>query len=771
MIWQSWSELLARHRSTVIALLLAAMVLGMASARRIDIVHDPFALFASDRPEVAAVQDFWDTFGQDANFMLLLLKPKVGDIYDPAYLGELRRLSERLSAEVPFVAEVRSLANAERLVDTGFELTTVPLLPDGPIDVSAITAFKAAVAELEPVRRTFVGVDGHTTAVQIRFDSSKRTFDDLKPSLAAIRAVVADVPPSIDVTEIGIPVVQERYVTLIERDNRRFAPIVLLIMVVVLYRLLRSWRAVVVPLMAVLVSVAISVGLIAAGPGSFNVVTFVIPTLIMVIGIADAIHLVERYLEERRLGCDISEATRRATIAVGTACLMTSATTAVGFASLLTAHIDVIQEFGLWAAISVGVAFVVTIALVPVGILSLKLPLRGYVEHHEGDAVDRGLKALAEFSQKHPTLVMALWGLFAAVCATGAMQIKRDSTLLEEMFDDDPLVVAQLKAEAAGFAVLPVEVDLIGPPEAFKNPDHLARAAAVQDWLLAHDYVAKAGSFIDVVRETHRALYGTPELFAARPEAVGQAFFLLESAIGDDLWRLVTPDFSRLHISAYRYDKGLNAYNRLYDELSAELARLFAGSGIEARITGSSLVATRAVAQIVEDLLASLSTAFLVIAVLMGLLFRSLRIGLISMVPNMLPLLVAAAVMGWAGFHIRIASGLIFSMALGIAVDDTIHFLARYRNERLAGRNQHDAIVATMRGSGRAMITTSLLLIAGFSVLMTSAFRGIFEFGLLVALVMLVALAADLTLLPALLLRARPFQAAFERSRAHGDGA
>jgi predicted RND superfamily exporter protein len=744
-----------------------ALFVGAAvwTAREIRTEHNPLTIFASDDPEIDYLMEFWEVFGQDVNFQMILVEPTVGDIYAPEILALLRDLTERIRS-VRHVISAESVATVPVLSAGGDSLIGAPLVGPGPVTAGTAEQARQSVQSSALLRKFFMGGEGRTTAILVRFDGDQLGAENMRPSLVEIDEILAAAGPLARIEQVGIPGTERAYIERVQGDQLRFMPVVLSVLILVMLFLFRSIDGALLPLVGVGVSVATTVAVMVLSGTAFDIISFTIPTLILVIGVADSIHMLERWLEERRHGASPDEAVDRATATIGAACFLTSATTAVGFGSLMTAQVDIIVRFGFWAAIGVAIAWSVTVTLVPLWLSFRPLPVRG----HEGDAahrdfVDRLLSGLAALPLRFPRLVITGWLLVAAVAASLAMHVERNSSLMEELFPDDPVSIAQHFAEDRGFAILPVEVDLTGDPDAFRDPAMLARIAEIEAWLETQPIVARTGSYLDLVRELHRVLHGAPALFTDATE-LAQALFLYEAGGSEEIWRWITPDYGRMHVQVMRYDHGLNAYFAFEDDLAARLAAAFPPeSGVQAHITGSSLIANRAVANIIRDLIASVTMAFGIIAVLMALLFRSVRVGLVSMVPNMLPLLIALATMALLGWRIRIASGIIFSVALGIAVDDTIHFLARYRQERSAGRTAEEAVLTSVRTAGRGILWTTLLLMAGFAVLMMSSFRGIYEFGALVGVVLVVAFLADLTLLPAMLLRARPFAAFVKRDR------
>jgi len=754
MTWSTWTAWLERSRRWLgVASIVIFALAATLAVRHVRIDFSPTGLFASSDPAVEHMYDFWDRFGHDTNVVLVIVEPQThADIYNTSTLTLVDALSTRIAA-ITNVVEVNSLSTAEVLRDDGGALLVEPVLRM-PVTASSVGRVRR-LANVSELVAPLVTPSGDATVVSARLPDGMMGHAERLPVLEQMDAILAEYADApVVFTYIGIPNIHRTYVEYIAGYQLRVLPVVLGLLVLTLWLIFRHPAGVVVPLGAVALAATITMALIGLWGPPLDMISATIPTLLLVVGVADAIHLLERALEAQRHGEDARGGVHAATRAIGSACALTSVTTAIGFASLSVAQVDVIRNFGIWAALGILITYGVIITVVPVWLFLLPVTP---AERRGRQRVGPWTAALTRWSTARPLGVMSAWMLAVALFIWAGTGIRTGSHILAELFEDDPIAQAFVKAESMGFAMESLELELTGPPEQFKRPEVIAGMAALADELEADPQVTEVLSLVDVTRELKRALDGDSGLFTDRTR-FAQALFLLESSDPDVLTRAVTPDFRRARMTVRVRDSGMHAFFALTDKALALSEQYLAPLGIEAKPTGSVYVANRAIRMVVGDLARSLGAAFAFVALAIALLFRSLRIGLISMFPNVLPLLAGVALMGLMGVMLRVSSGIIFSVALGIAVDDSIHFLARMRAERRDGYGVREAAMRTAATAGTAITWTSILFVVGFSVVATSHFRGIYEFGLVVAVTLVAAWLANLTLLPAMLVKFRPFR-------------
>lgn len=751
----------------------ALMVLGgLAALPLLSFDFSPQTLFDSTSERARVYNEYRAEYGADDHVLLVLVEADLRRADTWALLGEL----ESDIAAMPEVDRVASLMSAPVPQNRGEDGIAIEPLPGDSVPASdADAAALLAQAKDHPLlQNTLVAPSGAVASVVLKVADDIYKISDVRPVIDALHAVMqarAEQHPGARLHLLGPHAYRTTVVGVMIREELRFAPLTAILLALVLGLLFRSVQAVLIPLLSVGLGALWTLALMALTGEPVNIINTITATLILVIGVADAIHMMERYSQERGGGMDRREAVRRALLWVGGACLLTSLTTAVGFATLSTANLSILRRFGLYSAAGVMITFATTIVFVPWALDRFGLgPRDGSPSPTRFDgALDSLLTRQARFVRAHPRRVAIVGTAIVGLFAAGIPRTTVDNYIMEYVPRGEPILAAHhvLEEELAGVVFLDVVLDVQGeaPDDPWMEPDLLARAAAAEAEILGHPDVHSAESPLVMLRELRYVQRGGAaegvDRFAMPGSRAEAASLLLLAEMGpeDSIARThLSFDRRRLRITFRAGDLGAQGYLALEKELLATLDRAFADSPIAVHgfVTGTSQVGYAGIDSLIRDLLRSLGWAFVLIFVTLVLLFRSIPLAALAMGPNLAPIVVVLGAMGWANQHLETLSAMVFSIGLGIAVDDTIHYVARYAQEMRAGRTPEEAVQRTTEHTGRAIITTSLVLLFGFGVLFTSAFPPNKSFAVLASAVIGAALIADLWLLPALLLWFRP---------------
>ena len=562
----------------------------------------------------------------------------------------------------------------------------------------------------------------------------------------------------------GLPYLRTSIVENIRQDQLILVPLTLVVCMLLLGIALRWLPGVILPIAAVGITALITVGGMAAAGEPFNVLNNIIPTLLIIIGISDSIHLIARYREEldrEKASDDASEDQRiaagRATVrTMAVACLLTSATTAVGLASLIVSKTVMLRHFGVTSAIGVMVAYVVTITFLPAVLTWVKSPSKK--ERKTGALLELSIMRLTAWVLRRPwTILGATTGLLL-LSAWAATLLKVDHALLDQFDEDDPVYQTTRLLEAKLGGVRPLQVSLRSADDGrFESPEVLASIDEVAAWARTQPEVLGTMSQNEIMRQTLRMLSPedgppVPTQFRSREmvRALG-ALLQAKGEEGDPLSTWVTDDRQHMRFEVKVRDVGAQATMRFIEKLDAKLSGALPGDVVIA-YTGEAYDGSVGMDAVVGDLLGSLLTAVGIIFVLLALLFRSIRLGLLSIPPNIIPLVFTMAYMVMRDIPLNAATVIIFSISLGLAVDGTIHVLARFREEtQERGLRAHPALIRAARGTGRAIVISCFTLMAGFAVLLFSNFVPVRRFGELIAITVGATLFATLIVQPALL--------------------
>jgi predicted RND superfamily exporter protein len=741
-----------RRRFGALAALVALTValLGLAGARALregaPVDFTPQAIFLDAGPELDALRRIEATFGREDNDVLVLVS---GDLGSAGALGWLRGRAEAL----------RALPGVER-VDSPFEAGVLRGTPDGglellrPLDALPPAEGLAVLGADLLWGRLLVSPDGRTAALRVRVAPHAERVADLEPVLAGVAAAATagGAPPGVEVQLTGVPWVRVEVVQRMLADQARFVPLVGLCFAAATTLLFRRLWLGLVPLVAVLLADAWTVAALVIGGVTFNVLSVLVPTLVIIIGIADGVHLTARYREELAADADPEAALGRTVREMALPCFLTTFTTAAGFGSLAVAETRVLRDFGVHSAVAMLVCYVAVMGVVPV-LLALVPPDRVAARPAAGGEPPelRALSAIDRMVARRPGWALAGSAALSLLALGLGAGVRGNSHLLEMYAPGSPTWRAIHAAQDELSGVIPIfaHVDL-GAPGAVTTADALRRVDAVEAALRAEGMVLWTRSPASALRGLHAALGGEGPL-PATDEAAAQELMVAELSGDDPLAGVADPTRQQARVLALVADAGGRETLAMRDRVGAAAAAAFEGTGARVTLTGDGLLAAAGVDRLITDLLEGLALVFAIILGTLGLLLRDLRLALLACVPNLAPLAFTLGALGLMGADLQTSNIVSFTVAVGLAVDDTIHFLIRYRQERDRGYGPAPAVRRTFLGAGHAILTTTLLLVVGFSVLIASDLTSTRHFGLLSTVTLVAALLADLVLLPALL--------------------
>ncbi|MFN3875697.1 MAG: efflux RND transporter permease subunit, partial [Flavobacteriales bacterium] len=522
----------------------------------------------------------------------------------------------------------------------------------------------------------------------------------------------------------------------------------------------RTWWGVAVPIAVVALSVLWQVALMTLLGRPLTVLTMLLPTILFVVGMSDAVHIIQRYIEALRAGHGKARALAITYYEVGLATFLTSVTTAIGFATLMTSGIEPIREFGAFTAIGVVVAFALAFAMLPALLLLVPTPVR------EGEGPDASawhrplLRLLAWVLRRRRAI--ALGAVLATLLAIpAAFSLRVDNHLLEDWPEDDPQKQEYYWFERWFGGVRPFEMEVEAADGDAWSLATLRDLDRMERYLRAEYGVRSVVSPAVVMKALHKAANGGDPAYFALPDDEAEARKLkrmARMAAGPaGLGALVDSSGRYARLAGRVRDEGGHAFA----ERNGALERFIREAGFTARFrqTGMAYLIDRNNASLSGQLLLGLGLAFGLISAIMAWVFRDLRMTVVALIPNALPLLLIAALMAVTGIAIKVSTAIIFTIAFGIAVDDTIHILGKLRIELKKGKPLALAVKRAFLSSGKAVLITSIMLCSGFISLVASSFASVHYMGLLVSSTLAFALAADLLLLPVLILgvlRGRP---------------
>ncbi len=746
---------------TIIAIITAA---AMGTASRVQFDFTIENLFPENDPEVDAYFEFREEFEREDD--LISLAYDAGDPFSRENLLSTRMLTEAFS-KIEGISEVTSLTNVE-LFEPGENLVMAAVYRTVPGTQDSLDLLKGRVMSSQLLTDNLVSSDGKTAAFILELDDDVNNHEGRERVIKVMGEISAST--AWKWYEAGIPILRTRYVQYMLDDYGRFFVPVTIVLFGILFLLFRTLRGVLLPFSAVLIADFWALGIMGALGLTINIVTYIVPTLVLIIGVADSIHILVKFHEELIRGRDKREAIRITVQKIGSAIMLTSVTTSVGFLSLVSTNITMIREFGAIVAVAVIFAFIVSITFIPAMLVILKMPSEAKLQRVTRSLRHRFLKWVVSMNNRHQTPIVVVSSLLVFTFIFYAMKIDPHSSLMEDLTSGNRLYDDMTFMEERMGSVLPFEVIITassddGPMEdGIKAPENLHAIAKLQEKLSSFPEIGKTISAVDYLKEMNQAFHESDPAFYAIPasrEMVAQYIFLQE----EQFETLANFDYSSARLAGRIADVTSRRAQEITDEVMLWCKKNLPSS-LDVRLTGTTLMALKINQYLVTNLVVSFLIAFGVIFVSMWVLFRSVKLAAISMIPNFIPLLFMAGVMGFFHIKLRPTTAMTFAIAFGIAVDDTIHYLARFRQELFAhGGHYREANELTLLTTGKAIISTSLILSAGFLIMVSSNFLPSRDFGFLSAVTMLGALLGDLFFLPAVLTLVKPKIPHFYRSR------
>ncbi len=648
-----------------------------------------------------------------------------------------------------------------------------PVVRGDEVTGEDLDSLRAAVDRSPLVQGRLISHDQTVAAIALTLDANLVRHDQVAITVQRIDAVLASSrpPSSVVVKTGGLPHLRQQIVEKMRHDQRWIMPGALLVCVLLLTVAFRWAPGVMLPLGAVTMTAVMLLGIMALAGVQLNIINNILPTMLVITGISDSIHLIARYRFEVQRGSQKLEACRTTVHALGVACFLTSLTTAVGFSSLAVASTPMLRHFGLLAAGGVMLAYLVTVTFLPSALMVLPKPKTRPVRETSG-AVERWVVGLTRCVVRRPGPVLGVAGLVLAGCLWGATQVKIDMRLLDMFDKSDPVYATTHTLETKLQGMRPLELVLRSTtPGRFTDPQVIATLDEVQAWAAEQDGVLGTFSCSDILHEVSVLATGD-ELMRTQPFRTRdqvEALITVANAERDDDGRLIrlgsdddlvqrplarylTPNRQATRITLMFGDIGARRSMELIHALEGRLnERLGRFEDVRYELTGEAYLGSFGINAIVTDLFYGLLLATIVIFLILTLLFRNLVLGLVSIPPNLLPLAGTLGYMYGRGFDLTPANVIIFAISIGLAVSGSIHVIARYREELSRGLGSRFALVRAARSTGKAIVFTSIILSLGFSVLVLSSFVTIRQFGELIAVTIAACLLATVIVQPALL--------------------
>ena len=786
---ESFARAVARRSGIAIALCLAVAI-GLASrlpTLGMDASVENF--LPTDDPARMAYDKFRDQFGRE-DIIIVAIEPP--NVFELAFLRELKRFHEEVEESVPYLDEVQSLVNVRSTYGSGDELIVEDLLEEFPETSEAVDKVRERVMSTPMYLNTVISEDATLTSVVITLQlySSIGEEQDEEAILAAgagdwenqgsheddplyltgaeMFEALAAVGEIIDryrgddfkVYVAGSPVIQEAVTGSMQRNMPRFVGLMLLTIALVLFILFRRLSGVLLPLFVVILSLVSTIGAFAGSGLKLSPPTQVLPTFLLSVGTSAAVHILKIFYLRFDAGDTADDAIAFAIRHTGLPVIMTGLTTAGGLLSFLAAGLTPIVHLGIFAPIGILLALAYCLILLPALLHVLPLRRRAVTTSDSGATwLEGAIVRVGDFSVMNPRPIIGATVLVVAVSLAGASRLEFSQDIMSWLASDHPLVRATevIDEKLKGSITLEMVADT-GVENGVKHPEFLhkldvlsARALAMRPGEALS--VGKTISISDVIKEIHQALNSNAAEFYAIPDdpaLASQELLLFENTGSDDLEDVVDSQFQLARFTLKMPYADPLQYNSFIHEVTNEFHEIF-DDDVQVVVTGFMGMMGQTMLRVMTGLARSYGLALAIITPLMILLIGNLRGGLISMVPNLTPIIITLGIMGWVGITIDMFTMMIGSIAIGLAVDDTIHFIHGFRRDFAACGDARLAVKKTLETTGRALLVTSIVLASGFLVFVFSDMQNLRYFGALTSFTIISAFIIDILVTPALI--------------------
>ena len=795
LFFEKSTALMIRFRLLVVITVLACTILSISQIRHLGVDTSNEGFLHDDDPILLTYNEFREQFGRDDKIAVAI---QSDEIFTVAFLEKLKQLHEELKENVPHLSDITSMINARNTHGDGDVLRVDDLLAEFPETEEQLAALKQVVLSSPLYKNMLISEDGIFTSIVLEsevYDNIGSGDDDLlsgfDEDLAAdeeagdpqiylsdqqittmvetVRSIAQKYDDENFRTYVaGTPVITQTIKKSMMMDMKRFIILAIITIGFCLFIMFRRLSGVILPLLVVALTLIATVGVMALTGTKFKTPTIILPSFLLAVGVGDCVHTLALTYLNLRNGKTRNEAIIGAYSHSGIAIVMTSLTTAAGLASFAMAKVAPIADLGLFSAIGVMIAMLYTFTFLP-AVLSY-IPLKAPKGQAEGPAeptmIDRILDWVADFSVRRYRLVLGISGLIILVGIAGLFRVFFSHDVLKWLPEN--LDVRQsteiINEELRGSVVLEMVLDTgrengLYDKSTLTAIDQLARDLE-NDYRDNELFIGKVISLTTILKEINQALHeNNPEFYKIpdNEKLIPQELLLFENSGSDDLEDVIDSQFRLARITlkvpwldALLYTPFINdVEKRFKDQFEGKM--LEGGEEMQVTVTGIMALLGNIFYASIYSAAQSYGIALVVVTLLMVILIGELRLGLLSMIPNLGPILIVLGFIGWFSIPLNMFTMLVASIAIGLSVDNTIHFMYNFRKYYERSGDIADGVRNALNTAGRALLTTTVVLSIGFFIFMFASMKNLFEFGLFTGIAIILALASNFFMAPALL--------------------
>ena len=763
-MWSALARLILRYGYLWLAILAVITAFLGWQASKVQLSYEFSRAIPTDNPKYKDYQEFRKTFGEDGNLLVIGIQEK--NLFRQGFFTDYVRLSKQIR-NVASVEDVISVPSAIYLARTeGTEkLSALPVFPDSLTTQEQIDSAGNAFLSLPFYKGLLYNAETGAWLMGVRINGKVLNS---KARSAVVDEIVAlangfGKKHNTEVRLSGLPLIRTLMANRIQNEMRWFLIGSVVLSAIILLLFFRSVSATILSLGVVIIGVIWSLGVMQLFGYKITLLTALIPPLIVVIGIPNCIYFLNKYHTSYKETLNKHEALVHMISKMGVVTLFCNIAAAIGFAVFALTKSEILKEFGLVAGINIMALFFISLVLIPVALRALPAPKVRHTKYLENARLQRWLDRLELWSLHHRKTIFITTGIVLVVALVGMFRLKSVGYIVDDLPKTDKIYTDLKFFETHFKGVMPLEivVDTRKKYGVTRNLPNMMKIDSLSQWLAAQSYIGKPLSITEGLKFAKQAFFegdssffimpGDNDLIALRPYLTGNS-----DTSGGSFGKLVASfmDSSKqkARISVNMMDVGSARLPMILDSVREKATGFFDTAHYDVRLTGSSVTFLEGSRFIINGLKESIFWAFLLITLCMLYLFRSGRVLLCSLLPNIIPLIITGGVMGWVGVPLKPSTVLVFSVALGIAIDITIRFLVNYKQQLGKDADPQATVISTIHSTGVSIIYTSIVLIAGFVIFCFSGFGGTEALGWLTSLTLVTATFANLILLPALII-------------------
>jgi predicted RND superfamily exporter protein len=728
---------------------------------KIKMSYEMASMLPDDNPINIEYQEFKKQFGQDGSVIFVAIQDSNLFTLDhfKSWYDLTRDVSKINGVEgVVSAAHTYSLIRNDSLKKFDFKL----ILNHRPTSQAEVDSVKKVLYSLPLYSGRLFNKKTKVNLMMITLDKTVINSKKRIPLINTIRQKIDAFGATyqLKIHYSGLPYIRTVTSKMIQNELLLFVLLALVIASILLFILFKSFRAVFFAMLVVIVAVIWALGTVVLFGYKITILTGILPPLLIVIGVENSIFLLNKYLSEFREHGNKVKALSRMISRIGNANLLTNATTAVGFAAFIITGNQLLVEFGIIAALNIFLIYLLSLFMLPILFSFFPEPKPKHLKHLEKGIISRFLDKVIIIVQTKRPAIYIITGSLLIAGIFGITKLKTTGNIVDDISKDDILYKDLIFLEQNFNGVMPLEITInTKKPKGILKSSTLRKIDQLQNVLKTYPEFSEPLSIVEVVKSAKQAFYrGNPKMYSL-PNNQERNFILsyvpsIDKGGSNSLLKsFVDSSLQTTRVSVQMANIGTNDIERILKSLNPKIDSIFPPKKYDVHLTGTSVVFLKGTNYLVKNLFSSLLLAIIAITMLMALIFSSARMIIISLIPNIIPQILTAGVMGYFGISIKPSTILIFSIALGISVDSTIHFLSRYRLQlKYNDWKIKESVLLALQETGYSMVYSAIVLFFGFSMFTLSSFGGTEALGYLVSVTLLVALFSNLFVLPSLLL-------------------